>query len=376
MPDTAGETMESTRNKTGGQNVNWRIQLTPVIVGLIVLAVFFFYVNPQLQSMRQTKYMTEQTTITQSQTSTLTSASIVTVTSTVTQTATTWTTASTTSAPETYVNRTELVLHVLELINDDRADFKLSPVMLGNNSAAQRHADDLLKLDCLSHWGSNGMKPYMRYTILGGKNYVEENVAAVFIFNNSTTPSTEEIKLMFEDLEYRMMYNDSASNWGHRNNILDPSHTHVNIGVSYSYHAVIVVQDFENVLVDWQIFDARNTKVTLKGRLLANLQPYLILVYYDPLPEPLTADQLRQPPYNSGYSMGDKLGAILNRGYEVSIPYIYATKWSRLGANFEVSFDFSKFVQKEGVYTIVLEVVDGSGHLSFATSHSIFIEST
>lgn len=363
MPGEAGETLH---DADGEAEIDWRKQLTPIVVGIVVVAVFFFYVNPQLQSLHQTRYTTAQT-------QPPTSTTFATVTSTITQT--TSSQAATCTTSEAYVNRTELILHVLKLINDDRADFKLSPVALGNNPAAQRHAEDLLEHNCLSHWGSDGMKPYMRYTILGGKNFVEENAAAVFISNNSTTPSTEEIKLMFEDLERKMVYNDSASDWGHRKNILDPSHTHVNIGVAYSNRAVIVVQDFENVLVDWQTFDTKNTKVTLKGRFLTSLQPYLILIYYDPLPMPLTADQLRQPPYSGGYSMGNKLGAILNRGYQVSIPYIYATKWSQLGADFEISFDFARFVQKEGVYTVVLEVVDGDGDLYLATSYSIFIKS-
>ena len=69
-------------------------------------------------------------------------------------------------------------------------------------------------------------------------------------------------------------------------------------------------------------------------------------MFYDPLLRPLTADQLRQPPYNNGYSMGDKLGAVLNKGYQTDMPYIYATKRSQLGSNFEIT-NFSELAKRQ-----------------------------
>jgi len=218
------------------------------------------------------------------------------------------------------------------------------------------------------------MKPYMRYTVFGGKNFVEENVAATFIIGRSTILSFEEVKSDIKDLEYQMMHNDSSSNWGHRNNILSPEHTHVNIGIFYSNNIVVVVQDFENVMVNWQTFDIKNTTVSFKGRYIQNFISYMVIMFYDPLPTPLTVDQLRLPPYNDGYSMGEKLGAVLNRGYQTDIPYIYASNWSQFGSDFEIIFNFSEFAKKVGVYTIVLEVEASDGHLYDATSYSVFIK--
>jgi len=354
------------------QKINWRKQLTPVIVGVIIVFVFFFGINPYIQEMKQststiTKTTSTQVTTTQTTVSTITTTSSATITSTITQTTITTTT-------EVPLDIKGLVLYTLKLINDDRATYGLSPVALGNNSAAQSHAEDLARLDCLSHWGSNGMKPYIRYTIFGGKNYVEENAAATFIFGRQTMPSSEEAKSDIKDLEYQMMYNDSSSNWGHRNNILSPEHTHVNIGIVYRSNITIVIQDFENVMVNWQTFDVKNSSVSLKGKYIPNLKSYMVLMFYDPLPTPLTASQLRQSPYNDGYSMGDKLGAVLNKGYQTDIPYIYASKWNQLGSNFEIVFNFSEFAKKAGVYTLVLEVEASDGHPYYATSYSVFIK--
>lgn len=349
------------------QKINWKKYLTPIIVGAIIFVVFFFGVNPYVQNMKQSTFISTKTSTIQTTTTDTTASSFVSITSTIIQN----TTASTTGAP---IGIKELVLYTLELINDDRIANGLVPVELGNNAAAQNHAEDIAGLNQLSHWGSNGMKPYMRYTVFGGKNFVEENIAATFITGRSTILSLEEVKSYIKDLEYQMMYNDSSSNWGHRYNILSSEHTHVNIGIFYGNNIVVVVQDFENIMVNWYTFDIKNTTVSLKGRYIQNYKSYMVMMFYDPLPTPLTVDQLRQPSYNDGYSMGDKLGAVLNKDFQTDIPYIYALKWSQFGSDFEIIFNFSEFTKNLGVYTIVLEVEDSDGYLYDATSFSVFIK--
>jgi hypothetical protein len=65
----------------------------------------------------------------------------------------------------------ELVAFALDLINQDRIANGLEPVDLGSNTAAQFHAEDMMEHGYISHWGLNGLKPYMRYTVAGGANY-------------------------------------------------------------------------------------------------------------------------------------------------------------------------------------------------------------
>ena len=50
---------------------------------------------------------------------------------------------------------------LLDLINKARVSNDLSPVRKGSNDAAQDHANDMLDQQYLSHWGLNGLKPYM-----------------------------------------------------------------------------------------------------------------------------------------------------------------------------------------------------------------------
>lgn len=72
---------------------------------------------------------------------------------------------------------TELVNYALQLINEDRKNANLSPVILSDNTAAQIHAQDVFQTRQISHWMTNGEKPYMTYTRLGGLGYVSQNVA-------------------------------------------------------------------------------------------------------------------------------------------------------------------------------------------------------
>jgi len=65
-------------------------------------------------------------------------------------------------------SRLELFQYVLSLVNTDRQTAGLPPVTLAYNSAAQTHAQDMFKNFYGSHWGTDGLKPYMRYTNAGG----------------------------------------------------------------------------------------------------------------------------------------------------------------------------------------------------------------
>lgn len=73
----------------------------------------------------------------------------------------------------------ELKEYAVNKINEDRVKFGLAPVSLSNdNGAAQVQAEEQLKMQKLSHWTTDGMKPYMRYSyVYGGHDNVVQNVA-------------------------------------------------------------------------------------------------------------------------------------------------------------------------------------------------------
>ena len=147
--------------------------------------------------------------------------------------------------------------HMLELINEARAAANASPVTLGDNPAAQLHADDMLKLRFLSHWGSDGLKPQMRYSLTGGHQRNSENAyRKLSCFSPITTA---------EQIATRMMNAFMASR-GHRDNILRPNHSKVNIGIAVGEHACHAVQQFEDALVHFtQPPSIMGTRLTFAG---------------------------------------------------------------------------------------------------------------
>ena len=64
---------------------------------------------------------------------------------------------------------------MLELINAERDQAGLNPVEMGHNIAAQLHSESALKNCFASHWGMDGLKPYMRYSLAGGYQSNAEN---------------------------------------------------------------------------------------------------------------------------------------------------------------------------------------------------------
>ena len=69
---------------------------------------------------------------------------------------------------------------MLEMINEQRRLASVPPLRLGDNKAAQLHAE-AMRDDCfVSHWDTDGLKPYMRYSLTGGYQYNAENVGGFY----------------------------------------------------------------------------------------------------------------------------------------------------------------------------------------------------
>ena len=123
--------------------------------------------------------------------------------------------SSPTSLPQ--FQRDQLVQYMLSLINKDRQAAGLLPVILGTNNASQKHAEEMLANGYLSHWGLDGMKPYIRYTLAGGYNYEAENISAPDSFiNENGLYAKKDILQRLGEVEQGLM--DSP---GHKKNILN-----------------------------------------------------------------------------------------------------------------------------------------------------------
>ena len=272
----------------------------------------------------------------------------------------------------------ELLTYALELINRDRMANGLEPVTLGSNTAAQKHAEERLANRYGSHWGMDGLKPYMRYTLAGGENYDAENgfMTETYWVGGRDPSYRRDPKEMIEQAQQGLM-----TSLGHRRNILDKWHKKVNLGIAYDNERLDLVQQFEGDYIDFnKLPNITGGILTMSGEVsLGTIEN--VSLYYDPLPQPLSPEQLDAPPYDYAYGLGEDIGTILpplpsGFFYIDLLPTdVVATTWeTNSGGLFTIKADISKMLEVgEGVFTIVIWM-EANGEFISVSNYSIFID--
>jgi hypothetical protein len=238
----------------------------------------------------------------------------------------------------------------------------------------------MLHFGYIAHWDAQGFKPYMRYTLLGGKGAVAENVA----MESWTGPhflTTRSVEIGLNGSESSMMYNDSACcNNDHRLNILDGLHNRVSIGVAYNTTHLFFVEDFENYYINMNFsVTGQNVQVKLSGTPLETVSSSHLLVFFDGLPVPLTRNELNNGPRS--YSPGNFTGAVFQPCPLLVCPIypnkvnVYATVWQVTSTRVDIEFALNPFVIQfgRGVYTLYL--VRGDNSTRLLSSLSVFVGS-
>lgn len=181
---------------------------------------------------------------------------------------------------------------MLDLINRDRQANGLSPVEWDESAAqaAMAHAEDMAAQNYFSHWNTQGWGPDVRYGLAGGTDVIRENVAAQWRRYDDGRPAPiDDWPALIRDVQAGLMNSP-----GHRANILDPHHTHVGVGIGYNAQTgeTRIAQEFINRYV--QLAPAVNSGnvVALSGTLLNGASKPLVNVAVEPLPKPLTPDDL------------------------------------------------------------------------------------
>ena len=196
----------------------------------------------------------------------------------------------------------------LYLVNNARQAEGLRPVALGTNLAPQEHAEDMAQRCFLSHWGSDGMKPYMRYSLAGGVQANAENVSGSSFCPADPSsylqqPLAEEARETFERL---------MNSPGHRDNILRPEHRVLHLGMSYRAPNFWLVQHFSGHYAAFaQLPQIENGRLSFdmsacNGARISG-DDLGVQVRYDPLPAPLATGQLQR---TSCYSSGRAIAAL------------------------------------------------------------------
>ncbi len=270
----------------------------------------------------------------------------------------------------------DLFQYMLGLINQDRQAAGINPVVLNYNAAAQQHAQDMLDKNYqAAHWGTDGLKPYMRYTAAGGLNYEGENSA----YYSSNQPVNLKQKL--QELQSTMMA-EIAPNDSHKVTMLNKWHKKVNLGIAYNTNTLCLVQQFEGDYVEYSKPPTLNGKIlSLTGHFLQQtIKLQNIFITYDDPPKPLTTAQLNQDQYHH-YDFGQRVGVILpppppGQTYS-SIPSdaVIPTR-----ANFDyngwfyLETDITPILSKgPGVYNVVLVTMIANEQVRM-TNYSLFVK--
>lgn len=271
----------------------------------------------------------------------------------------------------------ELFQYMLGLINKDRQDAGISPVILNYNAAAQIHAQDMLDNNYqAAHWGTDGKKPYMRYTDAGGINYEQENSC----YYSCSEPIN--LKQQLKNFQSTMMA-EVAPNDSHRVTMLNKWHKKVNLGIAYSVNTLTLVQQFEGDYVEYSkppTIDG-NT-ITLTGRFpQSGFKLNNISIAYDDLPQPISPSQLTSGMQYHHYGLGQRLGLIFppppaGQIYQnLPASSIVAHKGSfDYNGWFYIEADISQILSKgPGVYTVVLVALAGNEPVNM-TNYSLFVK--
>ncbi len=299
--------------------------------------------------------------------------------------------------------------YMLELINAERKKAGLNPVVLGDNIAAQLHAESALENCFSSHWGIDGLKPYMRYSLAGGYQSNGENGSG----SDYCIKASDGYSGIGATRQTIQKVIDSWMNSsGHRRNLLDPSHRKVNIGIAWDGYNTLMYQHFEGDYVEYGRLPTIGNGIlsmsgtTKNGVRFGENRDLGIQIYHDAPPHPLTRGQVaRTYCYDSGRHVAS-LRWPLTGGYRwttdeftttyqlcpspydvpadapparspseshqlwqqaynasqllqtqsIIVPWITASEWTAIGTTFSVKADISQTLNRHGhgVYSIMV----------------------
>lgn len=310
---------------------------------------------------------------------------------------------------------------LLELINRDRAaNGGFPPVELGTNTAAQEHAEEMLEYSYLSHWGLDGLKPYMRYALAGGTAYEAENISGI----DEPPEEGARYRRTSAKSNIRQAQRGFMNSPGHRRNVLNPWHTKVSPGIACNDYTCAVVQQFEASYIEFDGRPAIDSGVlTVSGRTLSPFTLDQVDIWYEQLPRPLSLSQLDitycynggdipvafirpPPPPNTFYPAGPAtfewescrdpyladperprntpmpsgtvlipVPSLLNNSRSETVPWITADQWNVSGSAFSVKVNLSRVLAKNGpgVYTVTIWGESGEEVVPLA-NHPLFVE--
>ena len=269
--------------------------------------------------------------------------------------------------------------YMLELINRDRKANGLNPVALDKTAteAGQQHAEEMARMCYLSHWDQLGRLPDQRYTELGGVGFVQENVFLGMHYRRSQPdgPLPLESSPLFtrtelEEIEQTYM-NELPPNDGHRQNILNPYHTHVGISLAKASDTdAVIIANTQEFVSSWVKVDdlpksARvGDSIRVSGKIIGRAHFSAITVGRYPLPNSIDIDVLR---HSSSYSAPPAYVTYCPAGYVTPAP----VKTDSNGG-FSITLPLNDN-GNQGIYYVTIWLQDASGKNFIASQRTILV---
>lgn len=236
---------------------------------------------------------------------------------------------------------------LFEKINADRA--AAGAPLLQYESRAARVGDAFCLAAAASgtvgHWDLQGRAPYLRWGLAGGVDYEAENLSTVS--SSSGSLPRPVLDLMLEG--HASMMAERPPHDGHRRTILDPTFTHVGIGVAAVGGEFRMTEEFTRVAFEWIEIPARPLRAggagVFAGRPLPGLDLGVVEIRFEPPPQPLSREGLRR---RGGY------------GY----PPLIRSLWPRLphGYRYAVGLEGDFKPRSDGSFTVRFPLDRGPGH--------------
>lgn len=234
---------------------------------------------------------------------------------------------------------------VIEAINEVRLSQKLSP--LHPDPLLQRLGDafcsKLLLENRQGHFTREGIPPYLRYLLAGGRGFHRENVGSYETTGVMSFDELPELALRIT----RAMLQEQPPEDGHRRTLLHPLATHVGVGLAYSAHRLVMSHEVATQVGkvgQTEPFCRPLSPLHLTGDMPKPWKVAAVEVLWEPLPGlPPLAGSYSYPPRKAWYTPREFLSQTF-----VSVP---GPLWVGTTGRFRFS---SRAGAQEGVELLVL----------------------
>ncbi len=190
-----------------------------------------------------------------------------------------------------------LKIQQLARINTSRKKHKAPPVELdilasrvGNKIALEGSQKKFM-----GHFNTHGESPYIRYALAGGLDHVKENAASISA--NQKLPVEDDDLLAYMKTNHEAFMAERKPNDGHKQNCIDPHHTHVGLGIGWENNEFRYYEEFIDRYLAFELQESvvkANEAVTFKFQPLSDHSPYTIIIYHEPFPKPMSPGKINR----------------------------------------------------------------------------------